>query len=424
MTNALRQSLARQAHAVEPPALDVHALVSVGEKRLRRRRFVAVAGSVLAVVLAVGVPAVVWDLGDEPRSVEKPKPPEPPRKVEAPGTRPIAYGQGQTLHLGNREIDTGLDFLSVAVTDDGAALTTIDGGIWFADGRTVERIGSTIAPRVRPRSFTAVAGPPGAWVITDSAGSLLAWLEYRGQRPDRPELVVYDSARRVVLDRRPIEVGDGGSATVLAVAGRAVFLRVQEPDPRPPDSDSAHRYDVDTAVLEPVDVAELAAARRGVGRALVVGPSAEAGGVLHTEGVHVDAGTDSVGRLTHSGTNSVGRLTVKDGALDELFDPHTGEQVKLRVPPGYENSQMWFLQWLDNTRFTLISGIPGRYGNWPGGPAPVGDLLVCRITEGRCDVRLDSSTWTTTPPLLPGHMGGVGAEFAMSRAQQTVLEGE
>ena len=145
MTNSLRESLARRAHAVEPPALDVHALVSAGEKRLRRRRFGAVAGSVLAVALAVGVPAVVWDLGDEPRSVEKPKPPEPPRKVEAPGTRPITYGQGQTLHLGNSEIDTGLDFLSVAVTDDGAALTTIDGGIWFADGRTVERIGSTIA---------------------------------------------------------------------------------------------------------------------------------------------------------------------------------------------------------------------------------------------------------------------------------------
>ena len=127
MRSSLRESLARQAHAVEPPELDVHALVSVGEGRLRRRRFAAVAGSVLAVALAVGVPTVVWDLGDEPRSVEQPKPPGPPRKVEELGTRPITYGQGRNLHLGNREIDTGLDFLSVAVTDDGAALTAIDG---------------------------------------------------------------------------------------------------------------------------------------------------------------------------------------------------------------------------------------------------------------------------------------------------------
>ncbi len=402
MTNSLRDSLARHAHAVEPPELDVHALVSVGEKRLRRRRFGALAGSVLAVALAVGVPAVVWDLRDEPKSVEKPRPPEPPRKVEEHGIRPITYGQEQTLHLGNREIDTGLDFLSVAVTDDGAALTTIDGGIWFTDGRTVERIGSTIALRVRPRAVSGPAGMPRDWVVTDTGGSLLAWLAYPDQRPDHPELVVYDSGSRVVLDRKPIEVPEGGSATVLAIAGRAVFLD---------EGGSPLRYDVDTGVLEPVDEAEVAAARRGVSRALVVGPSAETGGLLHTEG--------------HPGTrsNSVGRLTVNDSELDELFDPHTGERVELRVPAGYESGQMWFVQWLDDTRFTLIAGVPGVYGNWAGG-APVGDLLVCRITEGRCDVRLDRSIWPTvwTAPLLPGQGVSVGADAAMSRAMQSVLE--
>jgi len=404
MTNALRESLTRHAHAVEPPTIDVHALVSVGEKRLRRRRFGAVAGSVLAVALAVGVPTVVWDLGDEPKSVEQPKPPGPPRKVDEPGARPITYGQEQTLHLGNREIDTGLDFLSVAVTDDGAALTTIDGGIWFTDGRTVDRIGSTIALRVRPRGVSGPAGLPRDWVITDTAGSLLAWVEYPGQRPDRPELVVYDSGSRVVLDRRPIEV-DGGSAAVLAVADRAVFLAVSTSGGRPPPDSPLRRYDVDTGALEPVDEAEFAAARRGVRRAMVVGPSVEAGRLLlHWEG----------DRLVN---NPVDRLTVNNSELDDVIDPHTGEQVKLRLPAGYES--VGFVQWLDDTRFTLISYISVD----PGGLLPVGDLLVCRITEGQCDVRLDRSTWPTlsTAPLLPGE-GGLGAEFAMSRATQAVLE--
>ena len=340
---------------------------------------------------------------DHPRGL----PPEPPRKLEESGTRPIAYGQGQTLHLGNRKIDTGLDFLSVAVTDDGAALTTIDGGIWFADGRTVERIGSTIALRVRPRSVSPGAEVmPPEWVITDTAGSLLAWLEYPGQRPDRPELVVYDSGSRVVLDRKPIEVvPDGGSATVLAIAGRAVFLDAQVSGPPPPGS--VHRFDVDTGVLEPAAEAELAAERREVSRTLVVGPSAEASGVLHTENVY-------------RGLNSVQRLTVNDSELEDLLDPHTGEQVKLRVPAGYESGAMWFLQWLDDTRFTLISG------HSADDPSPRGDLLVCRITDGRCDVRLDRSTWPTvsTAPLLPGQMGGVGAELALGRAARTVLEEE
>ena len=69
-----------------------------------------------------------------------------------------------------------------------------------------------------------------------------------------------------------------------------------------------------------------------------------------------------------------------------------------------------FVQWLDDDRFTLIAGNPAR----------AGDLLVCRIIEGRCDVVLDRSTWTIEP-LLPGH-GGVGAELALMRAMQSVLE--
>jgi hypothetical protein len=73
---------------------------------------------------------------------------------------------------------------------------------------------------------------------------------------------------------------------------------------------------------------------------------------------------------------------------------------------------LWFVQWVDDDRFTLISG----------NGAPVGELLVCRITQGRCDIVLDRSTWTTEP-LLPGH-GGVGAELALRRAMQAVLEAE
>ena len=268
------------------------------------------------------------------------------------------------------------------------------------------------------------AGLPRDWVVTDTAGSLLARLEYPGQRPDRPELVVYDSARRVVLDRRPIEVPDGGSAHVLAIAGRAVFVGEGPGGAGSPPPGSMDRYDADTGVLEPVNVAELAAARRGLSRSLVVGPSAEVGGVLHTEGFLAGMSTDSVGRLTNSGTSSVGRLTVNDSELEDLFDPRTGEQVRLRVPAGYGSGQMWFLQWLDDTRFALVSGVSGRYGNWPGGSAPVGDLLVCRIAEGRCEVRLDRSIWSTvwTAPLLPGQGVSVGADAAMSRATQTVLD--
>jgi hypothetical protein len=154
---------------------------------------------------------------------------------------------------------------------------------------------------------------------------------------------------------------------------------------------------LDAGVLEPVDQADVEAARRGVSRALVVGPSADDGRLLHWAG---DRG----------GTNSVDSLSVNDSQVDELVDPHTGESVEIRVPDGYESGELWFVQWVDDDRFTLISG----------NGAPVGDLLVCRITEGRCDVVLARSTWTTEP-LLPG-AGGVGGELALMRAMQSVLE--
>lgn len=395
MNGDLQDLLAQRADSVEPPTYDPLAVVARGERRIRRRHRMTAAGAALALAATMGVTALVLDRGDDRTA--------PAHRlgrddlVWTPGTRPITYGQGQTLHLGTRGFDTGIDFLSVAPTDDGAALTTVDGGIWFTDGRTIERIGSTRGGRVRPGSVSWPAGRPRDWVATDSAGSLLAWLEYRGQRLDRPELMVFDSASRAVLSRTPIELTDGGSATILAVADRGVFLA--ESPQGFPDPDSLRRYDVDAGVFEPVDEADVEAARRAVGRALVVGPSADDGRLLHGEG---DRGS----------TNSVNQLTVVDFRIAELVDPHTGDQVELRVPAGYEAGQLWFVQWVDDDRFTLITG----------NGAPVGDLLDCRIAEGRCGVLLTRSTWTTEP-LLPGE-GGVGAELALGRAMEAVLDAE
>lgn len=393
MSFDLQDLLARRADAVESPTFDPAAVRAGAERRIRRTRITA-AGAALVLAIAMLMTALVVDRSqDETAPVNRP---DADGLTWTPGSRPVTYGEGRTLHLGTREIDTRLDFLSVTPTDDGAALTTIDGGIWFTDGETVERIGTTLPGRVRPDGVAWLAGSPRDWVVTDTAGSLMAWLEYPAERADRPELVVFDSGTRAVLDRRTIEVPDRGSAAILAVAGRGVF--VADDSHGFPEPDSLRRYDVDTGTFEPVDAADVAAARRGVSPVLVVGPSAEDGRLLHPEG---DLGS----------ANSVDTLTVDDDSrLDELVDPHTGEDVEIRVPEGYESGVLWFLQWVDDDRFTLIAA----------DGAPVGDLLVCQISEGRCDVVHDRSTWTIEP-LLPG-AGGVGAELALIRAMQSVLD--
>ena len=172
----LQNLLAARADTVEPPTFDPLAVVARGERRVRRRNRLTAAAAALALAVALGVTALVLDRGGDQIA-----PSERPDLTWTPGTRPITYGQEQTLHLGTREIDTGLDFLSVDLTDDGAALTTLDGGIWFTDGETVERIGSTLTGRVRPDGVDWLATRPRDWVVTDTAGSLMAWVEYRDQ---------------------------------------------------------------------------------------------------------------------------------------------------------------------------------------------------------------------------------------------------
>lgn len=382
----LQAMLAQRAESVEPPTFDPQQIVVQGERLVRRRHRLVAAGVALAVVLTLGTVSVLASRGADRRA-----PSEPVGVPEwTSGTRPLAFGEGQTLHLGERELDTGLDFVSLDLTDDGAALTTLDGGVWFTDGTGVDRIGTTLGVRHIGRdSFSFFVGRPYEWVVTDQAGSLVAWMEFRG-RVDRPELVVYDSATDSVLARQPVEVADRNSATVVAVADRAVF--VAEDDRGSFDATPVFRYDVDSGVLAEVDDADVEAARRGVDRVLVVG-SATDGAVLGSP--------DRTSYDTHTSET----VDVRDSRLEHLADPHTGDQLEVTVPAAYDGESLWFTQWLDDDRFALTSSI-GR---------PTGDLLVCHVADGRCEVAIDQSSWGDV--LLPGH-GGIGYELALGRAMR------
>lgn len=384
----LQNLLTSRADSAELATFDPHDVMVQGGRRMRRRNRFAVAGATLAVAVTVGVYGVLVD-----HSREQPAPAnrdDGDALTWSPGTRPITYGQKHTLHLGEREIDTELDVLSLDITDDGAALTTIDGGIWFTDGRTIERIGNTLGGRVRPNAVSWRTTGPAEWVVSDTEGSLLAWLDYAGQQRGRPELVVYDSTARTVLARVPFDVAGRNGSKVLAMAGREVF--VAETDRHTiGEVVSVLRYDVDARLLESVDEAYVESALRGVERAMVIGLSAD-GGTL------VDWDADSF--------DDRSEVSVRNSRLAGLFDARTDEPLELRVPTKYNGRALSFVQLLDDDRFTLIS-----HSSWAG------DLLVCQIAEGQCEVAIDEATWPTlrTVPLLPGE-GGVGANVALARA--------
>lgn len=379
----LQQVLSQRADSARTPAVDPRAVVEQGERLVRRRRTLAVAAAAVVVALTLGTTALLGDPGNE-----RPVPSGPVEVPQwTPGTRPLGYGQGQTLHLADQVIDTGIDLLSLDLTDEGAALTTLDGGIWFTDGATVERIGTTLGVgRLSQGGVSWRVARPRDWVVSGSAGSLLAWMEFPQQREDRPELVVYDSGTGDVLARRSFEVGARNSATVIDVVDRAVF--VAEDDRGSFDPAMVLRYDVDTGVLERVDEAEVEDARREAAPALLVG-SATDGPLLHSP--------------DQMSGHTVETLRVREAGLDRLVDPRTGDPVEITVPDRYDEGGIaWFTQWLDDDHFALAPD------------AGLGELLLCRISVGRCDVVVEDLTWDSTA-LTPGD-GLRGAEFALGRA--------
>ena len=173
--NDVAEMLAARADAQDPPRVDPRDMVARGERLLERRRRRAATALMGGLALVVG--AVLLVAPGREGDVAPARPSDPTRTTE-PGARPLGYVEGRVLHLGARQIDTGLDVVALDLTDDGAALVTLDGAVWFSDGSVVERVGTSFGATAISRTGLELdAGTPQEWVVSDSSGSLLAWAE-------------------------------------------------------------------------------------------------------------------------------------------------------------------------------------------------------------------------------------------------------
>ena len=392
MSLDIHTSLTRRADSVPVSAIDPAGVVLQGERLLRRRRRRRVtAGAALTAVIAIAASAVG---GQRSQHVD----PAPDHGV----VRPVTYGVGEVLHLGDREVDTGMDFLSIDVTDDGAALTTFDGGIWFTDGASVERVGESLPLQALGKGadlgWSAPSGRPRDWVVNDSGGSLLAWVEFRDGDRDRQELVVYDTARREVVTRRPLEARDRTGERVVhsvtALAGREVY--VSATNSHGVTAPELERHSLDSGAVATVGRDVVGEAVRAGRRAVVIGRSVELGEVAL--------------RLARAwDRHHIDRVEVSDGRATQLYDAHTGGVLPLRLPEATE-SAMWIVQWVDDDQLTVVTG-----------QVPDGDLLTCRISTLSCEVTIERSAWDDHGPIIPG-FGGVGGEWAQVSAARAARD--
>lgn len=377
MNGMLRDLLSERADAAGSPDLDLDGLIAQGERSLTRRRRVAVGATAAAVALAVGTSfALVQVVGDDRSAPPVGPPANPPSNVDitpdvTDDARPLTYGVGATVHYGDRVIEAA---------EDPDGLFVFDGGLWFFTGEnggtTTTHLYYTDGSSEPVEIARGIDRPtPG------QVGSLLVWLE-------GDDVVIYDTDVPDVVARVPLNGRRLGNPIIPLED--AVHWREYDDSAESISDGRSVRYDLSTGSRTRVSRAdERAAEARAAGPPrLVVGSADSELSVEHFEVI------DS--RLETRASGS--------GAPPPVFVAATGERLRVSVPDGYDGEAMGVFQWLDEDRFALVVlGIAGI------GNAPTGDLLVCRISAGRCrtvaNVANVREYW-----LLPGPFGAVGAE--------------
>lgn len=385
MNQTLRDAFARQLDDAGRLDVDIEALIDQGETRLRHRRLAAVLGAAAAVVLVLA--AIAGVTGSHLAGRGNGPVDHPPTPVPTPSpTRPIVYsdtrfdpGSGldnrsrDSIHVGNRLVNTGSSFIHMDVTDDGAVYTTggysDDGRVWFTDGGTPVQIGSHVC---------AAAHGYGNTVVSGNSGSLAAWFDCTRARDTA--LVVYDTGSSQEVVRHQITGCGVGYAScyVDAVIGDHVYftwthyphgghvvvtpLEFEMATGRVSKVNLVHRAGVEDEVAQSYldDI-------RSHPRGLLIGDSWETG-----TPTPLGPGFSVVGkRLVPS----------SDGPPISAFDTATRRPVHLHLPTGYHGADGFgIFEWLDDDTVALIG--PTGWGNAPG----YGDILRCHLSDGHCDV--------------------------------------
>lgn len=334
----------------------------------RRRAAEAVAGTSAAVLaLVIGIAVLTGPTGSN-KDNGPPPPVDSPTKTDAPAaatTRRIVYGEGwpiRAIHIGDQTVDisdqvpSGADVpVYLNTTDDGVVVDvdTQESRIWFTDGADLVPIGQV-------GGYTHVGPSP---VATGTSGSLAAWLDRSGATQ---QLVVYDTRERAEVTRI-----DCTSCSSLAVVGSRVYWDENVAGTDEPTT----VYDAASNTVRPASERSYLDDLANLPRAVLVGDT----------------------RATATPRTSVS-LVPRDGYLVPMpdqwetpahqvtsaFDTGSGDELHLRLPPGYGSPQMLNLvNWLDDDRLVLAGD--GDLGT------DQGQVLVCRVSTQQCQQALPPS---------------------------------
>jgi hypothetical protein len=382
--NATLRDLKRHADTLAPPSFDVGSIIERGDARRRRRRGAAAAAAAVLVVAVIA--AGMAFVGPDPRSnqpIDHPTPSVTESPVPAPApARPLTYADDykdvwdpeqsphwlmRSIHYGPQILRPEVDAMHMDLTDDGVALVAEDGGIYFADGSSVEKIGELTIGVSESWSDTGVKSA--------DAGSLLAW--FTPAKPD-PFLVVFDTHERKAIARISVPNCRRFGCRLTGVVGDRVYWEQSPDEPQRP----VHLLmglDVSGERVFKTDQSVLSEDLRSHPRALVIGDSFADGAVVSIEANFLTKGSSLVLRGVIRETGD-GEQIYGSGGFDT-----TGRRLHLRLPDGYKPAATGYslFQWLDDDSFAVMAGAVHNDFGWNGFRG-YGDILVCNIAHGQC----------------------------------------
>jgi|SRR4051794_15102919 hypothetical protein len=363
--------LRRLGDQIVPPTFE--ALQETARRRVHRARL-ATSLAAVSVVAAVAATAYV-ERGDD-RRVE----PAPP----APTSRPLTYADGSTIHYGEQTVEADRPVTELDVTDYGVGFRTDDGGFWFTDGSTTDRIGALGETGPGYGDTWPLTSHPG-WMLSANSGSRLVWFEF--PTPGEPEVVVYDTDTRQEVARDTVRLGQAHTAVPALQSDRFVYW-FRDPDPGElPEDQVQVRYDPVTGEQSRVvegDVLRDLDSEAAVRSLLLKGDGrADSSGAFHY--------SDGMGRQMDLGLHRA--VAGVDGVApvgpgDMVAQDVSGRIFAFKPPPDYTDKAgvAWLVQWLDDQTVVVLSPLPQST-----------DLIACHLETKTCEVAASAPAGIVVP---------------------------